>query len=43
VIQSYLAKMDGRVDDWNRMQAAILEAPETLDTAVLDDGSPLDD
>jgi alpha-ketoglutarate-dependent taurine dioxygenase len=43
VIQSYLAKMDGRVDDWNRMQAAMIEAPETLDTAVLDDGSPLDD
>jgi len=43
VIQSYLAKMDGRVDDWNRMQAAMTEAPETLDTAVRDDGSPLDD
>lgn len=43
VIQSYLARRDGRVDDWNRMQAAMAEAPETLDTAVLDDGAPLDD
>ncbi len=43
VIQSYLAEKDGRVDDWNRMQTALREAPETLDSAVFDDDSPLAD
>ncbi|MDB5662471.1 MAG: hypothetical protein JWN59_809, partial [Sphingomonas bacterium] len=43
VVQAYLAQIDGRVDDLDRMRAALKEAPEMLDTAVFEDGTPLDD
>lgn len=43
VVQSYLAEKDGRIEDWQRMQTALRDAPDTLDGAVLDDGTPLDD